>query len=164
MSFYWTGYHGAGLVLDEEEFSEFLQAYCSATDKENMSLEQLRAYEEGYVDLREVKFNGSNGEGRFCALHADDDCCQGFKFYPFKRPNGTMNTEWEESEKLSGIEPNLFVFDSDKGIDSMNCFVTKSYDSYEDFVNEFRGKMARYLPMDFDWDAHLGFYEYACYA
>ena len=48
-------------------------------------------------------------------------------------------------------------------LDGPMSFVKRPYDSYEDFVNEFRHKMERYLPKDFDWDAHLGRFNYSAY-
>ena len=32
------------------------------------------------------------------------------------------------------------------------------------FVSEFKNKLEAFLPEDFDWDAHIGIYSYACYA
>lgn len=46
----------------------------------------------------------------------------------------------------------------------MHCFEKKAYESYEEFVAEFKRKMENYLPKDFNWDAHIGKYNYACYA
>lgn len=59
-------------------------------------------------------------------------------------------------------ETSYMVF-CDRDLDGPMSFVKKPYDSYEDFVDEFRRKMGQYLPEDFDWDAHIGRINYSAY-
>lgn len=103
----------------------------------------------------------------------DDDIYDGMRFIPY-RVNGKFNVPYiaagedkiENPEFLDWIdlrsETSYMVF-CDIPLDGPMSFVKKPYNSYEDFVNEFRHKMEQYLPKDFDWDAHLGRFNYSAY-
>ena len=94
----------------------------------------------------------------FCA---DDGSTEGFRLVPY-RVNGKPNNKWEKNENIP--DNNVYVVDADKNINGMDCFEKKAYESYEEFVSEFKDKMNGCLPEDFDWDAHIGIYSYACFA
>ena len=101
----------------------------------------------------------------------NDDIYDGMRFMPY-RVNSKFNvpyiTAGEEKSKNPEFvdwidlrsETSYMVF-SDRDLDGPMSFVRKPYDSYEDFVDEFRRKMGQYLPEDFDWDAHIGRFNYS---
>lgn len=101
----------------------------------------------------------------------NDDIYDGMRFMPY-RVNGKFNVPYitvgeEKSENPEFVnwidlrsETSYMVF-SDRDLDGPMSFVRKPYDSYEDFVDEFRRKMGQYLPKDFDWDAHIGRFNYS---
>ena len=101
----------------------------------------------------------------------NDDIYDGMRFMPY-RVNGKFNVPYiiageEKSENPEFVnwidlrsETSYMVF-SDRDLDGPMSFVRKPYDSYEDFVGEFRSKMGQYLPEDFDWDAHIGRFNYS---
>lgn len=103
----------------------------------------------------------------------NDDIYDGMRFMPY-RVNGKFNvpyiTAGEEKSKNPEFvdwidlrsETSYMVF-CDRDLDGPMSFVKKPYDSYEDFVDEFRRKMGQYLPEDFDWDAHIGRFNYSAY-
>ena len=103
----------------------------------------------------------------------DDDIYDGMRFMPY-RVNGKFNVPYvivgEEKSKNPEFvdwidlrsETSYMVF-CDRDLDGPMSFVRRPYDSYEDFVDEFRRKMGQYLPEDFDWDAHLGRFNYSAY-
>lgn len=39
-----------------------------------------------------------------------------------------------------------------------------SYHSMDEIIDEFKEKLEDYLPKDFNWEAHIGFIQYAIYA
>lgn len=113
-------------------------------------------------------------EGRFSIVRiSDNDIYDGMRFMPY-RVNGKFNvpyttengTQVKNQEFVNWIdlrsETSYMVF-CDIPLDGPMSFVKKPYNSYEDFVNEFRHKMEQYLPKDFDWDAHLGRFNYSAY-
>lgn len=57
-----------------------------------------------------------------------------------------------------------YMFYSDRMLDSVDVFERRPYNSYQEFKQEFQDKLALYLPDNFDWDAHIGTFSYACYA
>lgn len=159
MSMYWTGYHGQGLVLSTDEFDAFLDVYVEKVKEDAMAVEQLEDWKAGCIDIAEVEFlNSSGGDMPFDIIFVGDDC-EGFHFTPF-RIGQKPNMEWEAVE----IGEKAYIIDSDRDIDNMESFEKKAYESYEDFVQEFKDKCAGYLPDDFDWDAHLGMFDYARFA
>ena len=101
----------------------------------------------------------------------NDDIYDGMRFMPY-RVNGKFNVPYitageEKSENPEFVnwidlrsETSYMVF-SDRDLDGPMSFVRKPYDSYEDFVDEFRRKMGQYLQEDFDWDAHIGRFNYS---
>lgn len=103
----------------------------------------------------------------------NDDIYDGMRFMPY-RVNGKFNvpyiTAGEEKSKNPEFvdwidlrsETSYMVF-CDRDLDGPMSFVRRPYDSYEDFVDEFRRKMGQYLPEDFDWDAHIGRFNYSAY-
>ena len=104
---------------------------------------------------------------------SDDDIYDGMRFMPyrvndkFNVPHNMKNgAETENPEFVDWIdlraETSYMIF-CEIPLDGPMSFVKRPYDSYEDFVNEFRHKMERYLPKDFDWDAHLGRFNYSAY-
>ena len=103
----------------------------------------------------------------------DDDIYDGMRFMPY-RVNGKFNVPYvivgEEKSKNPEFvdwidlrsETSYMVF-CDRDLDGPMSFVRRPYDSYEDFVDEFRRQMGQYLPEDFDWDAHIGRFNYSAY-
>lgn len=116
----------------------------------------------------------SESEKRFGIVRIPaDDIYDGMRFMPY-RVNGKFNVPYvivgeEKSENPEFVnwidlrsETSYMVF-CDRDLDGPMSFVRRPYDSYEDFVDEFRRKMGQYLPEDFDWDAHIGRFNYSAY-
>lgn len=161
MSSYWAAYHGQGLVLSESEFSVFLENYKTKNKQDKKLIAKIRDFEKyGDEDISEIEFKAPGGN-TFSLFCADDNCTEGFRLIPY-HVNGKPNEDWDSNEDLPSN--NVYVLNADKAIDGMECFDKKAYESYEEFVNEFKGKLEPFLPSDFDWDAHIGIYSYACYA
>ena len=45
---------------------------------------------------------------------------------------------------------------ADRRFNDVYAFERKPYASYEEFVQEFKDKFGKYLPKEFNWNAHLG--------
>lgn len=97
---------------------------------------------------------------KFSLFCADDGCTEGFRLIPYQM-NGKPNKKWDTCPQT--LSDNMYVLGCDRPIEGIDCFEEKAYKSYEEFVDEFKRKMESYLPKDFDWDAHIGMYNYACY-
>lgn len=159
MSMYWAGYYGQGLVLTESEFSGFLANYKAKCTNEEI-LRNLEYLENGDIDVWDVSFVTSTGI-KFGVSFEGNDNTSGFRLIPY-RIDGKPNTKWHKNEDIPSSD--VYIIYSDKAIDGMECFDKKAYESYEEFLNEFKNKMDSCLPEDFDWDAHIGIYSYACFA
>ena len=160
MSSYWAAYHGQGLALSKSEFLTFIENYKAYYKHDKKLLSKLKDLDDDEIDISEINFVTPAGKifSMFCA---DDGFAEGFRLIPY-RVACKPNKDWDANENMPSN--NVYVLDSDKAIDGMECFDKKAYESYEEFINEFKEKLEPFLPQDFDWDAHIGIYSYACYA
>lgn len=168
MSSFWTGYHGVALVMEEKDFEAFKEKY--------KNIHQIDLDEEFHEDpLNEYKFLASNPDTKaFEIVDVLDDCCEGAALSTFLGTDGKKNKYFLDplnKEKNSNfrdtqlwVSPTLYVVFADKQMDGFDAFLKKPYASYEELRQEFKNKLERYLPEDFDWDAHIGNFRYACYA
>lgn len=110
---------------------------------------------------------------RYFVTRISPDDCDGMSFQPYYT-NGKANIYCPDENGLN-INPDYvdfivlrnetsYMFYSDRLLDSVEAFERRPYGSYEEFKREFKDKMGKYLPDDFDWDAHIGRFNYACYA
>ncbi len=102
-----------------------------------------------------------------------DDIYDGMRFMPY-RASGKFNVPYITAGKEKNKNPEFvdwidlrsetsYMVFCDRDLDGPMSFVKQPYDSYEDFADEFRRKMGQYLPEDFDWDAHIGRFNYSAY-
>ncbi len=171
---YWAGYQGSGLVLKENEFNDFLSRY------EKMNGDDISTFLEE-EPIREYAFVKSDYAGKYMehdsipsehVFYVTDvlkDDCDGMFFTPYMS-NGKKNLCWIGEERNPNYEEygmradNVYVFWADKSMDGVNAFDEKPYASYQVFVDEFKSKVEKYLPDDFEWDRHPGLFNYAAYA
>lgn len=187
MSSYWAGYSGTGLVLNQSEFNSMLKAYKDKNPEQAANIDEVM--ENGSIydfDFIRSIYAGEpisdleDSEGKCTGKLTDvcelsDDNVDGVTFWPFYRPDGRMNVNYEKEDGSwdtaiyshpiwASKDEACYVFWSDKDMSSPRAFEQKPYESYDAFVKEFKDKLAAYLPEDFDWNAHLGYLSYACYA
>ena len=168
------------LALNPKELKMAIEYFAPGTTCDQEEAFELTAEADqdcGYVPSNlagtEIAMDPES-EKRFGIVRIpDDDIYDGMRFMPY-RVNGKFNvpyiTAGEEKSKNPEFvdwidlrsETSYMVF-SDRDLDGPMSFVRKPYDSYEDFVDEFRRKMGQYLPKDFDWDAHIGRFNYSAY-
>lgn len=194
MSSYYAGYYGSGLRLSEEEYDAFLaryfelnsftkeklaQQYSETTDfdDDTETLCDVALNEYGYIISEHVgeDIDLKNQELRFDIARISPDDCDGMRFSPYYY-NGKPNTYYvydsngnrcinQDYQEFTNYRADTsYMAFSDKSFDSPEVFSKKPYASYETFVEEFKRKFEKYLPADFDWDAHLGRFNYAAYA
>ena len=53
---------------------------------------------------------------------------------------------------------------TDKSTRPQDLLRADGYKSTEEIVKEFNEKLAAYIPDDFDWESHIGFFQYAAFA
>lgn len=129
----------------------------------------------GFLKSKAIKLDkiSKNPEHFFIVAITTEDC-DGMRFIPYYR-NGKANrfcilSEYgEKSLNPNYMEEDIrgedsYVAFSDHSFDDVNAFSRMPYSSYEEFVQEFKDKFEKYLPEDFDWEKHLGRFNYACYA
>lgn len=175
MSSYWAGYHGTALVLNENEFENFLQKY---TETQNPEITFTRPYQDqlfedcSILEYNFIRSNISDKPGSISdyfyitpVLYEETD---GPWFAPFVRSNGDWNlidgVKYTDIETDTTRGKNLYVIFSDYELDSPQNWIKPAYPTYESLVQEFKNKLQKYLPENFDWNAHIGRFSYAAYA
>lgn len=185
MSSYWSAISGTVLLLSSTETDDFLQSYLSKTytpdatfdDVKNM-LERIseQGYDESYLlksksrkeaiktlptldstfnlDLETIrKVKGSI----FTIDEYDEDEYSGGMFYPISKLNNKEQT-------YTNVENNSVLIYSSKSTNPLNILSNKSYKSLDELIQDYKDTVGDYLPDDFDWDSHIGFFQCAVYA
>lgn len=163
MSQYWSGYHGTALVLSGKEFDDFMESYGKLHPEDCADLEDL---EEGGASVRDVLFRPSaEGRDRFRITDILKDNCDGMWLLPFVDSRGNLN-DGTDPEWCDLRHGDCYAVFADRPMSSPAVFRGPEYGyrSYEELLEEFRGKLEAYLPEDFDWNSHIGDFMYACYA
>jgi len=183
-------YYGSGLVLDETEFTCFIEQYLQLNKlskeeivKETWGDHYQEARQHHSVDVLfdnmvmadEVAFRwgadlpDTECERYFSVDYASTDCGE-VMFQPY-HVNGKANVRYANRKTQTAnqdfvdfldIQGDRYFFHSDHELDSPEAFEERPYGSYEEFRQEFVDKMGAYLPGDFDWDSHIGRFNYAC--
>lgn len=160
MSECWAAYYGDALVLNDQEFEEFCRVYAKTNNIEPDAL-----FEK--LSVREFDFVQSKVPDK--TFHISDilsDDCDGKCLIPFYwkgRPNVPDNNNGY-IKRFFWREHDCYAVFADHDRYSVTDFSKQAYPSYEDFVQEFKDKLEKYLPDHFDWDSHLGCFSYAAYA
>ena len=97
--------------------------------------------------------------------------CEGMYFHQYYsngKPNvcfANVETDEKNPDYVDSYSPygESYMFFSDRVLDSPLAVERRPYNSYGEFKQEFKDKMAAYLPDDFNWDAHIGRFSYACF-
>lgn len=194
MSSWYAGYYGSGLKLNEQEYISFFNTYLKINNLTEADIVKKYAknnnleYDDSEVDnmideaIRECGFLKSKSIKRdklpdnsnyFFITAITTENCDGMRFIPyyengkrnlyFLNENGEMSFNPDYTEEDNRGE-NSYVAFSDRSFDDVNSFSRMPYSSYEEFSQEFKDKFEKYLPKDFDWNKHLGRFNYACYA
>lgn len=179
MSGYYVGYHGSALVLREEEYDEMIATYQEKIvsrlkeplreDFQNLVIDQdcllseypfIRStYHE--CDPNEILEDENETNSKiFDILNISADEFDGMLLFPYYC-DGKLGLEHDTEISFHG--ENVYVIFSDIQLDSPLTFIRKPYESYDSFVNEMKGKLACYLPSDFDWDSHIGSFSYCSF-
>lgn len=181
MASYWSGYKGTGMVLTQPEFDKMLEVYMEKNPEQSDITKTIDNYG---CDI--TKFTMSKYAGESMPKLQDDnkydnkityieqilkDKPDRFIFKPFYKSDDTINMNHETSNGCwiiaeyhhtisdSGADC-CYVLSSNKDMLSPKIFEEKPYESYQDFIQEFKDKLESYLPSDFDWNAHLGIFSY----
>lgn len=116
--------------------------------------------------------NSQNDKYYFQAVLVDPDDCDGATLTPFYNSNGEKNVYVLDDDgnvvrtqdyTVHLGEP-VWAFFSDRDLASVNTLEARPYKGYSELLEEFKNKLAAYLPEDFQWDSHIGHFSYACYA
>ena len=181
MSGYWSAASGTALILHKEEVSDFFTRYLLETYRKNgvtdedidfinsmisdygsdfyflssayrqSLLEDFRSL-ESCVDERTAEEHTK--ELFNCVEYCEEERSGGV-LYPFKKPAiGTF----------VDVEDGSCIIYTDKSTRPQDLLGNDGYKSTEEIVKEFKEKLAAYVPDNFDWESHIGFFQCAVFA
>ena len=181
MSGYWSAAGGTALVFSKEEVSDFFTRYLLETYRKNgvtdedidfinsmisdygsdfyflgsayrqSLLEDFRSL-ESCVDERTAEEHTK--ELFNCVEYCEEERSGGV-LYPFKTP--ALGT-------FVDVEDGSCIIYTDKSTRPQDLLGDDGYKSTEEIVKEFKEKLAAYVPDDFDWESHIGFFQCAVFA
>lgn len=165
MSSYWAAYYGDALVMSKKEFDSFLEHYAGMYGLDaNEMFEEESVNEYGFICSK-------NADRTFEITEVSTDSCEGMYFIPFMHEGTVNKTKFADNgDIIQAIETrNLhgrdsYVVYADKNRFYGDGVFSSPYASYQEMKQEFMDKLEKYLPEDFDWDAHIGAFSYAQYA
>ena len=169
MSGYYVGYHGSALVLREDEYDEMIETYQQKIvsrlkeplreDFQNLVIDQdclLSEYpfiRSSYLecDPNEILEDEDEANAKvFDIINISADEFDGMLLIPYCN-DGKLHLEHDTEISFHGED--VYVIFSDIQLDSPLTFISKPM----------KGKLACYLPSDFDWDTHIGSFSYCCF-
>ena len=89
-----------------------------------------------------------------CVEYCEEECSGGV-LYPFKKA---------ACGKFVDVKDGSYIIYTDKSTRPQDLLRADGYKSTEEIVKEFNEKLAAYIPDDFDWESHIGFFQYAAFA
>ena len=160
MSMQTSGCRETGLIIRKEFIKGFIRGYTELNPQE---------FEEGTVfeDAMEIvesslacneefvqsSFAGRGGETFHAQLFEEEHYYPLVYFMPIK-----------DGEEFQTVDSELVFVPADKSCFLEDVLQDKSYRTKNEIVSEFKDKLERYLPEDFDWEANIGDIEYASIA
>lgn len=161
MSMFWSGDMILGCMIRGEDISYFKNKYIELnpdqfkviedTSVENLSREDALENLDDWIYCNEEL---TNGEKSFYAQYFTNDTFDGVFFQP---ANPDSTDYYQVTETI------IFV-QADKWLSTRCIFKEGFYNSFDELKKEFKEKIGRYLPDDFDYDKNIGDLNYACFA
>lgn len=176
----WGACSGVALLLSKTETDSFLLNYLKQTYFPEATSEDVAMFYETLSDYTEdeVLLLRSNCREQMLQLLPTFEDTVGVSFETIKAlpKNSFFNISLYDSESNCGffypfdetehdtIYTDMYLIWCDKSVLPHKLLSGKSYASIDEIIQEFKDKIASYLPTNFDWTAHIGFYEYCIYA
>lgn len=182
MSGYWSATSGTVLVLSKEEVRDFFTRYlletyrkdgvtdkdidfidCTISEYGSDSFYFLRsAYRQSLLEvfhsLESCVNENTAAEHKKelfnCVEYCEEECSGGV-LYPFKKP---------ARGKFVDVKDGSYIIYTDKSTRPQDLLGDEGYKSTDEIVKEFKEKLAAYVPDDFDWESHIGFFQCAAFA
>lgn len=147
-----------GCIIKEKYIDGFIKRYIECHPEEFEKIESpLEKYEEMesnlYCNSCLTRSTPDSGEGFYAQIYSDDPFYNTASIYHLSDLN-----EWHEDLEM----PFIFV-ESDKSLVTKNILEGKYYKTKEEIIDEFKAKLGRYLPDDFDYEENIGDVEYAVF-
>lgn len=187
MSSYWSAITGLALHLNNKETESFFHEYLGKTYDPNHdkninipemlgkmgtnelafissetrkeAMKTLKTFEDCSDSNKIAKFAETSRNSIFFIDNYLSDEYEGALFYTLK-PN-TKPEYIHDRYVITELDDGILIFG--KSVLPQDILTGESYKSIEDIYEYFRKRLADYLPNDFDYESHIGFFQAAIY-
>lgn len=145
-----------GLIIREEMISVFIERYIKNHPEEFRNIEDPEDEMEMLLQCNEsfTRSSAASETDTFQAqLYSDEPFYDTAAIYHMSDIN-----DWHEDLTMPFI-----VIEADKPLLTRNVFSGKFYGTKDELIEEFRAKVGRYHPEDFDYEDNIGDIEYAVF-
>lgn len=163
MSSYWAGGHGVALMLTMEEAKKIVKRHMNHFPNDDVT----EFLEKNGIEcnFEEFEFTNIRGENPFKMTYISTDYCDGMCFIPFRLFDGSDNIgECKRDAIYFWRTKDTVAIFADHNMECMEAILDPPYKSYEDLLNEFKGKLEGLVPDDFNWYDRIGSLSFAAYA
>ena len=142
------------LVLSKEEMELFVRNYATQKnmDPDAVLSEIMNVCSYTPVEYKFDRSNPVEKEACFCVVRFRLSCKRYLRFVQLYGGGRCLLPR-----KYTG---DCFIVFADWSRFRYFGFKAYPYDTYEDLLNEFKGKLQDYLPESFEWDTHIGTVSY----
>ena len=159
MSMYWSGDMLLGCIIQGDDIDYFKREYIKLNPEEfeNVEPEVIEDQLNEWLTCNEA-FNYADGDLKktFSAQLYTEDNYEGLYFIS-ACPGTNIN------EQLEWRKPVIFV-SAEKSIYSRGVLNGNFYHSYQELEDEFKEKIGKYLPKDFEWKSAIGDLSFVCFS
>lgn len=178
MSQYFSAVSGMAVVFSPKEVTEFLTRYLLETYKKDGVTDDDVNYitdcvsDSFYLIRSKYRFDfikefpsiekcmddniiEKHKNKLFKCIEYNENSCSGGILYPLSR---------FVCEQFVDVNDGSYVIYTDKSTRPQDLFAKDGYKTIDEIVEEFKEKLAAYVPDDFDWESHIGFFQCAAFA
>lgn len=184
MSSYWLACSGIALLLSKEETDNFFLNYLRKTYNPNATNDDVKTLYDAIDDYseNEIYFLSYIRHKETMKVLTNLESTFGTQLETLQKlPKNSIFTisQYESDSNVAAFYPldeniqretnYITVYDDcyaiwcNKSVLPHKILSGESYHAIDEIILEFKDKLLKYMPDDFNWKAHIGFFEYAVY-
>ena len=183
MSSYWSALSGIVLKLSDKEFEDMLLVYLQKTYKKDATATDVADYQELISDYGEREAYFLTAAKRSETIHVLPELENTFELsseqieqlhdnvFSFDRYSKDQYSggiiypvKGLEDNTFEDVAEDSYLLFSHKSAMSLEILAGRSYKSLDELIQDYKDIIGAYLPEDFDWESHIGFFQCADYA
>ena len=165
MSGYWSATSGTVLVFPKEEVRDFFTRYLLETYRKDGATDR----DVDFIDCTISEYGSDSfyflrsayRQSLLEDFHSLESCVNERTAAEHKKE---LFNCVEYCGKFVDVKDGSYIIYTDRSTRPQDLLGDEGYKSTEEIVKEFKEKLAAYVPDDFDWESHIGFFQCATFA